>query len=144
MTALLTRPAPGIRTLNGLTWKPYRYNGTGEDTLTPELGDAFGDEPQPRDPDTPPCWCGGNMYGYRRHLATDRNPCQASRDDVNLYHRQRPRKRTKGIRVHWDAGGGPRCGRGNSLTGDREQVTCEFCAALLDGTHARRRTEAAA
>jgi len=66
-TATLFRPVPGV-TRNGLPWKPYAYRGEGADTLTPELGDAFDDVPEPP---AGPCWCGGDMRGYRKHLGLE-------------------------------------------------------------------------
>ena len=74
MTALLTRPAPGVP--NGLPWKPYRYRGAGEDVLTPFLDR----EPEPGPPpgrELMPC---GTYAAYRRHLRHGESPCRACRD----------------------------------------------------------------
>jgi len=40
-------------------------------------------------------------------------------------------------KVHFDYGGRARCGNraARQFTADREQVTCRYCANLLDGTH---------
>jgi len=40
-------------------------------------------------------------------------------------------------KVHFDYGGRARCGNraARQFTADREQVTCHYCANLLDGTH---------
>jgi hypothetical protein len=85
-TATIVRPAPASRPRNGLPeWKPYVYRGLDVDVLTPELND---DEPPVPDGRLP-CHCDGSMRAYRKHLADGEDPCQASRDDVNLYHRER-------------------------------------------------------
>lgn len=81
----MIRPAPAV-TRNGLPgWKPYVYQGTGTDTLTPHLD--TGELPS----DLQQCYCGGDMRGYRQHLADGEKPCRESRDYVNTYHRERAR-----------------------------------------------------
>lgn len=78
MTALLTRPAPGVP--NGLPWKPYRYRGAGTDVLTPWMDE--GPEPRVRRSENTrrllvPC---GTPAAYRRHLRHGESPCRACRD----------------------------------------------------------------
>lgn len=83
ITTTPVRPVPASRPLTGLPeWKPYVYRGKGYDTLTPELDDAV------ELPDEPQCYCGGDMSGYRKHLADGEKPCRESRDYTNAYHRE--------------------------------------------------------
>lgn len=83
----VARPMPGTPR-NGVGWKPYIYRGAGVDVLTPFLDGPEDDAPEAA---AEACWCGGDMRGYRKHLTKDEDPCQASRDDVNLYTRNRSR-----------------------------------------------------
>lgn len=136
---LIAAVKPGMPDRNGLPgWKPYVYRGTGKDELTAHMGDPFDFEYDAID--EPPCWCGGNMSGYRKHLGRPqgdpaREPCQASRADVNLYSRRVRRPASRGVKVHLDAGGGPRCGQGTKLAAPGEEVTCQGCLNLAAGTH---------
>ena len=112
---------PGTRPYrNDLTFKPYVYRGKGYDQLTPELGDPFDEVPQ-RPAGQPPCYCGENKRGYRKHLAASEEPCTLSRDDMNLYSRERMR-----------AKGGERRGR----KGQRDLAPCGTEAAYR--RHRRR------
>lgn len=81
----VVRPVPGAPR-NGMPGKLYVYRGTGVDVLTPFLDDVD-DDARPVTGEA--CWCGGDMGGYRKHLAKREDPCQPSRDDVNLYTRNR-------------------------------------------------------
>jgi len=80
---------PGRPVRNGLPeFRPYVYRGTGVDQLTPHL-----DDPEPVRAAAPQsCYCAGTMYAYRKHIAKGEEPCQASRDEVNLYQRSRYRE----------------------------------------------------
>jgi hypothetical protein len=85
VTATIARPAPGTDR-NGLPeWRPYVYRGTGVDVLTPHL------DTEELPDDLKPCYCGGDMRGYRQHLADGEEPCRESRDYTNTYHRERKR-----------------------------------------------------
>lgn len=84
---LITAVRPGTPERNGLPgWKPYVYRGDGTDQLTAHLGDPFDGVPV-RPAGQPPCYCGEDMRGYRKHLAAGEEPCALSRDDVNVYTR---------------------------------------------------------
>lgn len=124
--SLVLAERPGLAPFrNDLTWKPYVYRGQGP---------FLAEEPEPEQEE---CWCGGDMRGYRRHLDRREKPCQASRDDVNLYSRTR-RTGTRQARAHQAAGGKPRCGnRGTLLAGDDGEVTCKACLGFMNGTRVR-------
>ena len=64
---------PGGAELNGLPWKPYRYQGTGEDTLTAFM-------------DAEPVWPCGTPLGYSRHKNKREPKCQ---DCIDAYNRMR-------------------------------------------------------
>lgn len=87
ITSTLVRPAPAVIRHGLPEWRPYVYRGKGYDTLTAFMDDA---EPDTR-PDEPQCYCGGDMRGYRQHLADGEKPCGESRDYVNAYSRERAR-----------------------------------------------------
>jgi hypothetical protein len=85
----IVRPAPAV-IRNGMPErKPYVYRGTGVDVLTPHLD--LGEIPD----DLRQCYCGGDMRGYRQHLADGEEPCRESREYVNAYHRERKRLESK-------------------------------------------------
>lgn len=131
MTLVLAERPGLLPYRNDLTFKPYVYRGTGTDVLTPELDDEPAEQPAPGEP----CWCGGGMRGYRKHLAERTDPCQASRDDVNLYMRSRRRAR-KPHKVHQAVDGKPRCGgKSTELAAADDQVTCKTCLNFMHGTH---------
>lgn len=130
MSVAATLPGRPVR--NGLAWKPYRYQGTGPDVLTPFL-----DDPEPVRATAPrTCYCAGTMYAYRQHLAKGEDPCQASRDDVNLNARNRNRAKVK---AHLRASDGkPRCGgRGTLMAATRDGVTCGTCLSVMAVTGGR-------
>lgn len=90
MNVTVLRAAPAV-TRNGIPgWKPYVYKGTGIDTLTPHL------DTEEIPADLKQCYCGGDMGGYRRHLAAGELPCRESREYTNTYHRERNRLQRKG------------------------------------------------
>lgn len=80
---VIPRAVPAERRNGMPERRDYVYRGTGTDTLTPELGDPWDDAQQATD--TGACHCDGSMRAYRRHLADGEEPCQASRDEANLY-----------------------------------------------------------
>jgi hypothetical protein len=71
------RPELGTVPRNGLTWKPYVYQGRGYDVLTPELGDAFGDTAHIDDIGLKPH---GTPAAYRRHRRRGEDACRACKD----------------------------------------------------------------
>jgi hypothetical protein len=124
---------PGRPVRNGLPeFRPYVYRGTGADVLTPHLGDPWTEAQPASVPER--CYCDGSMYAYRQHLAKGERPCQASRDDVNLYERSRIKRK-----AHLRASDGkPRCGgRGTLMTAVRAEVTCSTCLGLMTAIGAR-------
>lgn len=84
--ALIIRPLPGAPR-NGVPWKPYRYQGTGEDTLTPELGDAFDDHGRALAP------CGTDAAVRRHHRRKEPLDFECRVANAARAARQRARKR---------------------------------------------------
>lgn len=66
---------PGGAELNSLPWKPYVYQGTGVDTLTPELDDE-------------PMWPCGTITGFTRHKYNREPQCEPCKEAQNRHRRE--------------------------------------------------------
>lgn len=79
--AATARKARSFALPNGLPWVPYVYRGTGKDTLTPELGDAFDVTAYVHDAGLLPH---GTPAAYRRHRRRGEEACRPCKDAENL------------------------------------------------------------
>ena len=138
---LLTPPRPMLGSVprNGLTWKPYRYQGTGTDMLTPDIDamplEAFAKPSPSHHPlvgpgEMQPC---GTVAAYRRHRRRGEKPCDACREAENARSRayNSTRRKPAAQVVHASQNGYPRCGRSRArnVAGPGEEVTCGLCLA---------------
>jgi hypothetical protein len=139
-TAVIIRPAPAVVIPNGLAWKPYVYQGTGEDTRTAWMdeldSDPYGDfPPAPRE-----LRPHGTGAAERRHYRKKTPLCEA----CEQYKRRRLADRAaadvasgKTVRaVHAANGGRPWCGAMPAI-GDPviaapgQTVTCRRCTKAM-------------
>ena len=81
------------RPRNGMPeFRPYKYRGTGADTLTPPELQALLDQ----EPDLPdaPVWPHGTYTGYGRHRSAGEQPCEPCRAAGNEYKNRRRKTAT--------------------------------------------------
>lgn len=115
-------------------WKPYVYQGTGEDTLTAHV--IFPDDEPAGKPWLQPC---GTVAAYRRHLRAKEPPCPDCAQAGRL--RETARHKTYApYATHENFGGKPRCGAvaAQVLAEPGQEITCKRCQAYAEEAEVTR------
>ena len=130
------RPVLGSVPRNGLTWKPYRYRGTGTDVLTAFMDDGP-DEYLTVAEDRAPCGTERAYAQHRRHGEPIDAACRAADTRASLDRRRRRRERYAGAR---DAG----LSRTQAQTARDSALRCDDCGYLLKSAGHKLTCEGAA